>query len=56
MFDVYEGKGIPKGKKSLAFALTWQSKKRTLEDKEVDVYIKKIVSCLSKELGAKLRD
>ena len=56
VFDVYEGKGIPKGKKSLAFALTWQSKKRTLEDKEVDVYIKKIVSCLSKELGAKLRD
>ncbi len=56
VFDVYEGKGIPNDKKSLAFALTWQSKKRTLEDKEVDVYIRKIVSCLSKELGARLRD
>ena len=55
VFDVYEGKGIPEGKKSIAFSLTWQAGNRTLLDKEVDVFIKKIVRCLTKELNAKLR-
>ena len=55
VFDVYEGTGIPEGKKSIAFSLTWQAGNRTLLDKEVDVFIKKIIRSLSKELNAKLR-
>jgi len=36
VFDVYEGKGLPEGTKSLAFAITWRSPARTLKDKEVN--------------------
>ena len=55
LFDVYEGKGIPAGKKSLTFSLNWQTADRTLTDKEIDDIVKKIVKFLSKRFSAKLR-
>ena len=55
LFDVYVGKGISKGKKSLTYSLSWQSKNRTLTDDEVDKIMGKIVSFLSKKFNAKLR-
>ena len=55
LFDVYVGKGISKGKKSLTYSLSWQSKNRTLTDDEVDKIMEKIVSFLSKKFNAKLR-
>ena len=55
LFDVYVGKGIAKGKKSLTYSLSWQSKNRTLTDDEVDKIMEKIVSFLSKKFNAKLR-
>ena len=55
LFDVYEGKGIPAGKKSLTFSLNWQAADRTLTDKEIDDIVEKIVKFLSKRFSAKLR-
>jgi phenylalanyl-tRNA synthetase beta chain len=55
IFDVYQGTGVPDNKKSLAYALKWQSKERTLIDVEVDGIVKKIVKSLFKELNATLR-
>ncbi len=55
LFDVYEGKGIDKGQKSYAINFTFENKKKTLTDKEVDKVMKKIVANLESELGAKLR-
>ena len=55
LFDVYQGKGIDSGRKSLAFSLTLQDRDRTLTDQDVDVAIDEILSTLNRELGATLR-
>ncbi len=55
LFDLYEGKGVEAGKKSLAYSLTFASSERTLTDAEVDASVGKIVQHLEKTLGAKLR-
>lgn len=55
VFDVYQGKQVPEGKKSLAFALRYQSMERTLTDEEVDKIEKKILEKLENEVGAVLR-
>ncbi|MCI0506195.1 MAG: phenylalanine--tRNA ligase subunit beta [Gammaproteobacteria bacterium] len=55
LFDVYQGKGIDSGRKSLAFSLTLQDRDRTLTDQDVDVAMKEILSTLNRELGATLR-
>ncbi|MDP8239274.1 MAG: phenylalanine--tRNA ligase subunit beta [Candidatus Hatepunaea meridiana] len=55
LFDLFSGKGVPVGKKSLAFHLTFRSAKRTLSDAEVDKSIKRIVSKALDEAGAVLR-
>ncbi len=55
LFDLYEGKQVPEGKKSLAFRLTYQSAGQTLKDEEVDKVQQRILERLSKELGATLR-
>ena len=54
-FDVYQGENVPKGKKSVAFNLKWQSRSKTLIDEDVDEAVKKIVNSLSKEIKAELR-
>ncbi|HEX6541153.1 MAG TPA: phenylalanine--tRNA ligase subunit beta [Ktedonobacterales bacterium] len=55
LFDVYTGEGIPDGKKSLAYALTFQSSERTLTDQEVERAHASIVKALGSQFGAELR-
>ena len=54
-FDTYEGKGLPKDKKSLAFHLSFSHPERTLETDEVEAAMKDIVDELEQKFGAKLR-
>lgn len=56
LFDVYTGKQVEAGKKSLAFSLTFQSNDKTLTDAEIDKDIEKIVAKLRKDFAANLRD
>jgi phenylalanyl-tRNA synthetase beta chain len=55
VFDLYEGKGIPEGKKSLAIAVRIQPKDKTLTDAELEAIAQKIVAAVSKATGATLR-
>jgi phenylalanyl-tRNA synthetase beta chain len=55
LFDLYEGKGVPEGKKSLAIAVTIQPQERTLTDTEIDEIAQKIVNAVAKATGAVLR-
>ena len=55
VFDVYSGKQVPPGKKSLAYKIIFQSPDHTLTDKEVDRVQQQILTKLSRELGATLR-
>ncbi len=55
LFDVYEGKGLPDGKKSLALAVRLQSMDRTLSENEIEAAVKKITSAASRATGATLR-
>jgi phenylalanyl-tRNA synthetase beta chain len=55
LFDVYRGDPIPAGKKSLAYALTFQSMDRTLSDADASKVRDKIVNRLRHELGAEVR-
>jgi len=55
VFDLYEGKGVPEGKKSLAIAVTLQPREKTLTDAEIDAVAKKIVDEVGKKTGASLR-
>jgi phenylalanyl-tRNA synthetase beta chain len=55
LFDVYAGEGIPQGKRSLAYALTYQSPERTLTDAEVDTVQARIVAALRERFDAALR-
>jgi phenylalanyl-tRNA synthetase beta chain len=54
VFDVYEGKGVPDGKKSIAIAVRLQPKDKTLTDPEIEALSQKIVAATLK-LGATLR-
>ena len=54
LFDIYEGEQVGAGKKSVAFALSFRAKDRTLEDSEINEIMDKILSELTK-LGASLR-
>ncbi|WP_102399945.1 phenylalanine--tRNA ligase subunit beta [Haloimpatiens massiliensis] len=55
LFDVYQGKQIPEGKKSVAYALIYRLEDRTLTDKEVNKVHDKILRSLEYKLGAELR-
>lgn len=55
VFDVYSGDPIPAGKKSLAFAISYQSEAKTLSDADVAKERRRIVERLQRELGAELR-
>ncbi|GGI73767.1 phenylalanine--tRNA ligase beta subunit [Shewanella hanedai] len=56
LFDVYQGKGVEPGKKSLAIALTLQDNTRTLEEKEIAEMVDSVLSTLKSEFNALLRD
>lgn len=55
LFDVYEGKNLPEGKKSYAVSFTIQDENKTLNDKEIEKIMSKLQTNLEKELGAVLR-
>jgi phenylalanyl-tRNA synthetase beta chain len=55
LFDYYKGKNLPPEKKNLGFRLYFRSPDRTLTDKEVDIFIKKIENDVSENFAAKLR-
>lgn len=55
LFDVYEGKNLPEGKKSYAVNFILQDEAKTLNDKAIDAVMTKIISALTKQLGAELR-
>lgn len=55
LFDVYEGKNLPAGKKSYAVSFFLQDKEKTLNDKQIDAIMKKIQTNLEQKLGAQLR-
>jgi phenylalanyl-tRNA synthetase beta chain len=55
VFDVYEGTGIERGKKSIAIAVTIQPRDKTMTDAEIDALGQKIVAEVSKRTGGVLR-
>jgi phenylalanyl-tRNA synthetase beta chain len=55
VFDVYEGKGIDDGKKSIAIAVTIQPREKTMTDQEIDGVAAKIVADINKKTGGVLR-
>ena len=55
LFDVYEGKNLPDGKKSYAVNFILQDEQKTLNDKQIEAIMNKIIANLKKELGAELR-
>ena len=55
LFDVYRGEPVPAGRKSLAYALTFQAPDKTLRDEVASRQVERIVRRLEKELGAELR-
>jgi phenylalanyl-tRNA synthetase beta chain len=55
LFDIYRGKQIKKGKKSMAYSLVFRDESRTLKDTEVDIIVNGIIENLKRKLKAKLR-
>lgn len=55
LFDVYEGKGVPAGKKSYAISYILRDDTKTLTDKQIDKTMERIVTAYEKQVGAKLR-
>jgi phenylalanyl-tRNA synthetase beta chain len=55
LFDVYRGKQIPPGKKSLAYSIRYRSRDKTLTDEEVDRIHQKVISGLEESFKASLR-
>ncbi|MFT8348240.1 phenylalanine--tRNA ligase subunit beta [Clostridium saccharoperbutylacetonicum] len=56
LFDIYKGKQIPEGKKSIAYAIWYRDENKTLTDKDVNKVHEKILKSLEYKLGATLRD
>ena len=55
LFDVYEGKNLPEGKKSYAVSFILQDENKTLNDKQIDTIMNKIIANLQQKLEAQLR-
>jgi phenylalanyl-tRNA synthetase beta chain len=55
LFDVYQGKNLPKGKKSYAISFTLQDEHKTLTDKQIEKIMSKLQSNFENQLGAELR-
>jgi phenylalanyl-tRNA synthetase beta chain len=56
LFDIYKGKQIPEGKKSIAYAIAYRDENKTLKDEDVNKVHEKILKSLEYKLGATLRD
>lgn len=55
LFDIYEGKGIPEGKKSYAINFILRDDTKTLTDKQIDKVMSRLINAYEKQVGAKLR-
>jgi phenylalanyl-tRNA synthetase beta chain len=55
LFDVYEGQGVPSGKKSYAVSFILRDDQRTLKEKQIDKTMQKLIAAFNRELGAELR-
>lgn len=55
IFDVYEGKNIPEGKRSIAYSLSFGTNDRTLTDEEINNVMNKVIENLQNKMGAELR-
>jgi phenylalanyl-tRNA synthetase beta chain len=55
LFDVYEGKGIPEGKKSYAVSFILQDSEKTLREEDIDLVMNNLIKVFGEELGASLR-
>lgn len=55
LFDVYEGKNLEAGKKSYAVSFMLQDENATLNDKQIDKFMQKLIANLQNKLGAVLR-
>ena len=55
LFDVYRGKGVEDGKKSLAITVRLQPEDATLTDAQIDGFSKKLIDTVEKATGGKLR-
>jgi phenylalanyl-tRNA synthetase beta chain len=55
VFDIYEGKGVPEGKKSVAIGVTLQPRDKTLTETEIEAAAGKIIAEVEKKTGASLR-
>ncbi|RYZ63866.1 MAG: hypothetical protein EOP05_22910, partial [Proteobacteria bacterium] len=55
VFDVFEGKGLEEGKRSVAFRLVFQSKETTLEDAQINELRDKVVKSVGDKFGISLR-
>jgi phenylalanyl-tRNA synthetase beta chain len=55
LFDLYQGKGVAEGRKSLAFRVVMQDTQKTLEDVEVDAAVAALVAAAQKDFAAELR-
>lgn len=55
LFDVYQGKNLPEGKKSYAVNFILQDATKTLNDKAIDAIMQKLIKNLTTKLGAELR-
>ena len=55
LFDVYEGKNLPAGKKSYAVNFILQDEEKTMNDKQIDAIMQKLIQQLTTQLGAELR-
>jgi len=56
IFDVYQGKGIETGRKSIAFGLILQDSSRTLTDEDVEAVVTRVTDGLGDKFGAQLRE
>jgi phenylalanyl-tRNA synthetase beta chain len=55
LFDIYEGAGLPKGKKSLAITVVLQPQERTLTDAEIEGFSQRLIAQVEKATGGQLR-
>ena len=55
LFDIYEGAGLPEGKRSLAITVVLQPQERTLTDAEIEGFSKRLITEIEKATGGQLR-
>jgi len=56
VFDIYRGKGVDEGSKSVALSLIMQDDTQTLTDSEIDAIVGRLLTLLTEQMNAKLRD